>query len=145
MPTQGFRELDAQLKSLADAVGPRRADRVLRAALRFGMKGGLKLAEAKAPVRREGGMRKTYKGRLVTPGFLSRSLQVAVTKTKSGKAIALMGPTQEAYYGTTFVEKGTQHQSAQPWLEPAFRASSGRILERFATKLAKNIEKERKK
>lgn len=145
MPTQGFRELDAQLKSLADAVGPRRADRVLRAALRFGMKGGLKLAQAKAPVRREAEMRKTYKGRLVAPGFLSRNIQVAVTKVKNGKARALMGPTNEAYYGTSFVERGTSRMSAQPWLEPAFRASSSLMLARFADKLAKNIEKERKK
>jgi HK97 gp10 family phage protein len=143
LATQGFNKLDAQLKSLADAVGPRRADKVLRSSLRFAMTPSKKAAAAKAPVGTQ--MHKTYKGRMVAPGFLSRNLQVAVTKVRNGKAAALLGPRKEAYYGTQFLERGTSKISPAPWLEPAFEATKGIALQRFAAKLAQNIEKERKK
>ena len=145
MATRGFRELDAQLASLAQAVGPRRADRVLRSALRFAMTPSRKAAAAKAPIGTR--MHKTYKGRLVAPGFLKRNIRVAVTRVKNGKASALLGPTKEAFYGTAFIERGVPSRGipAAPWLVPAFEATKDAALKRFGEKLAQNIEKERKK
>jgi len=141
----GFRKLDEQLKSLADAAGPRKADQVIRTSLRFAMTPAAKMARAKAPVGTVA--HKTYKGRFVTPGFLSRSIRVAVTRVRDGRASALLGPTKEAFYGTTFIETGWGKvgPDAAPWLEPAFNATKGEVLDRFRKKLAERIEKERKK
>jgi hypothetical protein len=53
-----------------------------------------------------------------------------------------MGPKAEAFYGTTFLERGTKYISPMPWLVPAFEAASSAMLSKFGEALAKLIDKE---
>lgn len=143
MPTRGFKELDQQLAQLADAVGPKRANRVMKNALKQAATPVVKMARAKAPVGDR--MHKTYKGRLVSPGFLSRNIDKQAFVTKQGTGVVRMGPKAEAFYGTQFLERGTRFISPRPWLVPAFEAASSAMLSKFAEALAKLIDKEVKK
>jgi HK97 gp10 family phage protein len=143
VPTSGFRKLDQQLAQLAAAAGPGASKRVMKSALNFALTPAQKMAKAKAPVGDQ--MHKTYKGRLVAPGFLSRSIGKVTFQTREGVGVGLVGPQQEAFYGTTFLERGTRYIDKTPWLEPAFNASQDQILRRFADKLAERIDKEVKR
>jgi HK97 gp10 family phage protein len=140
MPTRGFKELDQQLANLAEAVGPKRANRVMKNALKQAATPVLKMARAKAPV----GDRKhrTYKGTLAIPGFLRKNIDKQAFVTKQGTGVVRMGPKAEAFYGTTFLERGTKYISPMPWLVPAFEAASSAMLSKFGEALAKLIDKE---
>lgn len=85
---------------------------------------------------------KTYKGRYVLPGFLSRQIKVRAYLSKDKQWVKVrIGPTEEAYYGTQFVEVGTATIAKQPWLQPAFDASQGVARDRLAQRLKALIEK----
>lgn len=143
MPTRGFKELDEQLAQLAGAVGPKRANKVLKSALNAAANPVLKTAKAKAPVGDR--MHRTYKGTLAIPGFLSKNLGKQAFVTKQGVGVVRIGPKAEAFYGTTFLERGTKYIAPMPWLVPAFEAASSAMLARLGEKLAANIDKEVKK
>lgn len=119
-PTQ-----DSALAGAADlikklqALGALDDGKIAIGAVRAGMKEALKLAQVKIPVGTR--VHRTYKGRLVTPGFGKRSLKIVTTrKTDDGLPAALLGVSKEAYYETQFLERGTSKIKAQPWLRPAF-------------------------
>lgn len=92
---------------------------------------------------------RTYKGRLVAPGFSQRSLRVVSRVDKNGTIVsAALGVRKEAYYAVLFTELGTSKIPARPWLRPALRttqdnqqrvlgASIKRRLERIAGGQAK--------
>jgi len=115
-----------------------------RNALRFATRKAAEIvrteAEARAPV---GSVpHKTYKGRLVPPGFLSRSVKTAVTYSRdSGTVRAAIGPTAEAFYGTQFLEVGTSKMPKQPWLVPAYTASLGEVEATFVRELKNAVER----
>lgn len=129
----GFKELDAKLRALAgDATG-----RELRTALFQASQPGLKAIRAAAPVGTVA--HKTYKGRLVAPGFLSRNIRRKnLLRTGNGHAAVLIGPADEAFYAT-FLEHGTQHAGAQPFLERAFQSAIPAMIARFKERLARQI------
>jgi len=75
-------------------------------------------AEANAPI---GDIaHKTYKGRIVPPGFLSRHVFAKASyRSRTGVLRIRIGPGKEAFYGSQFVELGTSRMPKKPWLVPA--------------------------
>jgi hypothetical protein len=144
---QDWKALDKALKDLGEVVGKKKADRTVNAALTFaaGKASPLaKMARALAPVRRDtGGIKRTYKGNVKAPGYLSRNLDSKLIPRANR---VLFGPKPEAFYGTQFLEKQIGKSGFRgPWLEPAFAATQDATLKRFADRLAQNIEKARTK
>lgn len=122
------------LKEALEALQTQAARTALRFASRKAAEVVRAAAEANAPVGSE--MHKTYKGRLVAPGFLSRSLNTAVSYVQQkGAVIARIGPRREAFYGTQFVEIGTSKMPARPWLRPAYEGARADVERTFVTAL----------
>lgn len=132
---EGMAELNRKLTELAD---PAASQRILRTAVGAGMREVMKVARAAAPV----GTRahKTYKGRLVAPGFASRSLRVITKKTNSG-AVAILGVRAEAFYALQFIELGTAKIPKAPWLVPAFEATQDRAIAKLTEHMRARIER----
>lgn len=130
----------AELTRKLDALGKLEEGKALRAAVRAGIKPATERAKAMAPVGEVA--HKTYKGRLVAPGFLRRSIR-SVTKLSKDKqkATALLGVRAEAFYGVQFVELGTSRMPASPWLRPAFEATQTEQQKALAASLKKSVEK----
>ena len=136
---KGAKELDAKLKELKGAT----ESKAVRSALRTAIRAALKAARAQVP--KGEGPHKTYKGRIVAPGFASRSLRVAVTKPKGGSIRSLLGVRKEAFYALQFIERGTRYIPARPWLVPAFEASVPVMLRTYTEALEKQIKKAARK
>lgn len=112
---QGVAQLVVKLREL----GAMEDGKIIQGAVRAGMRPALVSARQKIPVGTIA--HRTYKGRLVAPGFAKRSLRiVAVLSKDKQQATALLGPSKEGYYATQFLERGTFKMKAQPWLRPAF-------------------------
>lgn len=130
----------ADLIKKLQALGALDNGNIMLGAVRAGMKEAQKLAEQKIPVGRR--MHRTYKGRVVAPGFGKRSLRIVTTrKTDSGLPAALLGVRKEAYYETQFLERGTSKMKAQPWLRSAFYNSQGAQQRAIVAYLKKRLEK----
>lgn len=139
---KGAKELDAKLRQLAAEGGGKDA-KVLRGAMRAAMQIPLKAAKAEAATLNESGeAHRTYKGRLVAPGFASRNLRIVTVGGRSGggKFRTVLGVRREAFYAVNFMELGTARIARRPWLEPAFSASAGATVDRFADVMRKRIE-----
>lgn len=134
----GVRELSRKLDSLARNVrGP-----VLRKAATAATKPVLDAARGLIPVNKVEELHRTYKGRLVAPGFAKRSIAAKVTLSQDGRAVfASMGVKREAFYAVSFVELGTSKMAAQPWLRPAFEKTQSQALRRFAEVLKAQIDR----
>jgi hypothetical protein len=90
----------------------------------------------------EADLHRTYKGRLVSAGFASRSLRVETTLSKDKQsATARLGVRREAFYAVQFFELGTAHIPRQPWLVPAFESSQSESLRLVGETLKKRILK----
>lgn len=133
---QGAAALTRRLREL----GELEKGKPLREAVRDGIKPAYNVARSRAP---EGSvLHKTYKGRLVAPGFLRRSVKMVVRQSKDKKAaFAFLGVAREAFYGTLFVELGTSKMAARPWLIPAFESMTSQALEAIRSRLAKAVAK----
>lgn len=134
---EGTKFLDDQLKALAD---PKINSAVLRAGVVAGMRKVLARAKGTVPV----GTRahKTYKGRIVAPGFASRSLRVKGTVSRDRqKATALLGVAPEAFYAVQFIELGTARIPRRPWLVPAFEASQEEAQAALRDAMFKRLQK----
>lgn len=98
---RGLAELSRKLNSLPAKI----AGRVLRQATMNATTPALKEMKRAAPKGKRA--HRTYKGNLVAPGFLSRSIK-RKSRLKGGKARVEIGVKKEAFYGVLFVEKGTR-------------------------------------
>jgi len=96
----GYKELSRKLAQL----GPKVGGKVLRGSLLSATLKTRREMRAKAPVRRTGGAKRTYKGRLVAPGFLSRSIKTQ-SRVRNGYAFVRIGVRKEAWYGVTLLDK----------------------------------------
>lgn len=102
MPSRviGADSLSRQLKSLQVNVGSKE----MRRAVNFAITPVLQQARVRAPRGKK--PFKTYKGRIVAPGFLARSLQKKTRQSRDrSRAYAFVWAKPEAYYGK-FVEQG---------------------------------------
>lgn len=133
---QGVKELSKQLSELGKQAGGK--------ALRSAVSAAATVIKREAKINIPKGRRahKTYKGRLVAPGFASRNI-ISRTKTNASrtKVTARIGVRREAFYAVQFVEIGTKNMRAKPWLERSMRAQKQQALSRFKQKLRANIAK----
>jgi hypothetical protein len=139
---EGTRELEQKLRALGSAF----AVPIMRSALRFGIRPAFKRAQQTIPVGKVA--HRTYKGRLVAPGFAKRSLRVVTRVSKDKRTFsAALGVRKEAFYAVQFIERemGNSKQSASPWLRPAFRMTGPQQLQALADRLRDRINKVAKK
>jgi len=138
----GFKQLAAQLKE----AGMRDGGKYLRSSVGLAMTPTLKEARNSAPVGSVA--HRTYKGRLVAPGFASRNVKKKTTKSKDGTfASAKVGVLSEAFYAVHFSELGTditRHQTAKPWLEPAFARTRHKAQAALGKQLRKKLDRARR-
>jgi HK97 gp10 family phage protein len=136
MKLEGASELAAQLRELGKAV----SGRVLKQAVTEAMMPTYRKALATVPV----GDRphKTYKGRMVEPGFAQQNLRLKpwVSKDKQSAA-AMVGVNPEAYYVLQFIELGTSSIPAAPWLTPAFESSKDEAAKKVGDEMRLRIER----
>ncbi len=140
MELTGAKELARLLKQMPDKM----RGQVLRQAVRAASKPAMSRARALVPVNKIEALHKTYKGRVVAPGFAQRSI-TAVTEVGKSKLTSWVriGVKREAFYATQFVELGTSHQAKQPWLGPAFEASQSEMLSAIVSHIRKFIAKQK--
>ena len=138
---KGLRELSLQLRALGETV----AARNLKGAAKDALLPTEQVAEASIPIGSV--LHKTYKGRTVMPGFAQRSIKRVAIAARGAKNVvkAMLGVAREAFYALAFVERGTSKMPARPWLVPAFEATQGQVLQRFAGSLRRRIEKAAKR
>lgn len=142
---EGTKALKEKLDELAS---PKEQAATLRAAVRDPMKKVKVKAEANvasiSPGQRD--LHRTYKGRLVSAGFLSRSIRLIVKLTRDkSMAQAILGVRAEAFYGLAFFELGTSRISKQPWLTPAFESSTEESIKGIGDTMRERIERIAKK
>lgn len=132
----GLRELDAKLKTLQGSV----RGAILRRAVSRGIKPATAAAKATIPVGTV--PHRTYKGRLVGPGFAKKNVKTKTFVSQDKQAAAaLLGVDSEAFYAVQFLELGTSQQAAQPWLAPAFESTAEQQVAAVAAELKAGIEK----
>lgn len=136
----GVPQLVAQLRALQGLED----GKAIRAAVKFAIRPAVVKARETIPVGTQ--PHKTYKGRIVAPGFARRSIKVAtfISKDKQS-ATAVIGVKAEAYYATQFLELGTSKMAARPWLRPAMTATADEQLKRLSTGLSRAIARLAKK
>lgn len=132
----GISELAAKLADL----GRLDEGKGLRAAVRNGIKPIFDQAKTNIPKSPDAA--KTFKGRLVGPGFASRNIRtITQVKLDQGYARGSVGVRSEAYYAVDFVERGTKKQKAQHWLTEASEQTKEAQLDAVASSLQKSITK----
>ena len=134
----GAREMSRKLVELGNQVGPK----ILRSAVMGASLPVVKQAISNAPTNDRDFLRTTIKGRRVAPGFLKRNIKrKSVTSRDKTKVTVFIGPTSEAFYGTSFVEVGTSKMAPQPWLRPALRQRRKEFIAKLGAKIKQGIEK----
>ena len=132
---EGGKQLARKLRRLGAAA----ESKIVGQAATFAMTPVVTAARQNAP--RGTKAHKTYKGRLVAPGFLSRSIKKKMRRWKNKQgATVLVGPTKEAFYGTNFVELGTRFIEADEWLMPAFESRKDQVVDRFMSRMRSKIK-----
>ena len=132
----GLKELQARLSAMESKT----SQKALRSALMQSATPMVRKLRAAAPV----GTRahKTYRGRLVAPGFLRRSVAKSsklIRSANSTVAVVFIGVKKEAYYGVQFLDRGTKYIRKIPWFESTFDAGAGGIVSSFRDKLASKL------
>jgi HK97 gp10 family phage protein len=133
---EGVAELTAKLNELGVQVAARE--------LRGTAKEALEIAEHKARSLMPQGEEphKTYRGRLVSGGYALTTLHIETKLDKrTGSAVATLGVGREAFYAVQFVELGTAHMAARPWLRPALEGSQNEMLEQISKSLKTRVER----
>jgi len=117
---------------------------VARGALRTATRKAAKIVAAEAESRAPQGteLHKTYKGRVVAPGFLSRNVKVKMWYDTARAAVgASIGVAKEAFYGTQFLEIGTSKIPKRPWLVPSLEAKRAEAERNFVVELRAAIDR----
>lgn len=130
----------AELAAKLSALGKLDDGKALRAAVKAGVKPVF--TQAKANIPKSPDAIKTYKGRLVGPGFASRNIRtISQLKQSEGIARASVGVRAEAFYAVRFVEQGTVKQKAQHWLTEASEQTVDKQIAAVSDSLQKSIDK----
>ena len=130
----GLKELSDKLNQLDTAL----AAKALRQSVYNATLPATRAMKMGAPVGTEA--HRTYRGRLVAPGFLKRSIR-AISFVKGGIATALIGVKREAFYGVQFVDRGTKNMNARPWFTSVFEQSRDAMEARLVEQLKAKIDK----
>ena len=132
----GLKELEKKLAKLGRVAG----GKALRSAAMTSTLPLLKEAKETIPVGTV--PHKTYKGRLVAPGFGKRSLARKAKLSKDKSFVKVMvGVKPEAFYVIQFFEFGTSTIPANPWLTRAYDKTHKDVEKRFSKRLQKSILK----
>lgn len=131
---EGLKELSRKLVAIGAVAG----GKVLRASAFAATTPAFQAIKAGAPVGKK--IHRTFKGRLVAPGFLKRSMRRR-SKLRKGRAIVTIGVDSEAFYGVSFVDQGTKNQDATPWFERRFVSFRRNMVDRLADGMRKKIIK----
>lgn len=121
-------------------------ERVALKALRSGARLIQKEAAANVPIRTQEGFKAVTTGgsKFRLPGLLKKSIRVVRNRDaerQRGKSFVVsVGPSREAFYGM-FLEFGTKHISAKPWLRPAFDGNKKEATVKIGVSLGADIEK----
>lgn len=128
----------AALQALSDV----QSAQVLRSAVRAAGQPILDEMRIRVPSPGKGTeLHRTYKGRLVAPGFLSRNLRFVVTRIKKAGAIdGIFGVRKEAFYGLTFVERGTVKMAAHKWFVVSIEAAAERSVKIFGDTITARLK-----
>lgn len=130
---EGLKELSRQLEQLGKELGTK----TLRNATRAAMVPTHKKIQALAPVGKKA--HKTYKGRLVAPGFLKRNIKLK-SSSRKGIITASIAAKDEAFYGM-FLALGTKKISAKDFFFRVFANDRPRIEAELVRQLKKRIDK----
>ena len=131
---QGFRELSRKLQELGSLEG----GKILKSGCTLAGTPVVRRARTLIPVGADA--HRTYKGRMVAPGFAKRSIaKVAVLGRTRSIAWCMISVRPEAWYAVHFVELGTSKQPKQPWLVPAFRQTQQEQIERLGATIRRKI------
>ena len=126
---EGFREIEKVLKAMPAKV----AKKELGKAVRAGSNILLKEARARAP---RGGVPSEMSEQF---GPLHKKIRVRRAK-RARHSVEDVINEGTAFYGF-FLEFGTKHIKAQPWLTPAFDVSATAAVVRIGERLGKAVEK----
>lgn len=134
-PLEGSADLVKKLRALKGVA----ATKVLRSVVRAGIRPAQKRAVELIP--QGSRAHRTYKGRLVGPGFASRNTRVVTRATPTGASAAL-GVRREAFYAVQFVERrlGKSQYTGREWLQPAFEQTQTEQVAEAVGKLKKLID-----
>lgn len=142
MPLRDTRQvqgLAALSKKLEELEGAARGKALRGAALSASLP-TFRAAQAGIPVGKDA--HRTYKGRLVAPGFARRNIRRVTRLSRGGGSVSvLIGVRREAFYAVQFLELGTSQMAKRPWLVPAYNATYRQVTQRFAEQLEKRIKK----
>jgi HK97 gp10 family phage protein len=142
----GVNELLKQL----DTLDAKLQAKAIRSAAMQATTSTLREMKAKAPVGNES--HRTYKGRLVAPGFLRRNIKRA-SRVRDGKVAVSIGVAKEAWYGL-LIDTGPHKismrdkKSIKPytlrrknWLTKTFIDKENKMLSELKAKLKKQVLK----
>lgn len=131
-----LRALSRKLEKLQDAA----RGKVLRSAAMAGASITIKRARQTIPKGRYA--HKTYKGRLVGPGFASRNIRRRSRLSRDKQAAFVdMGVSREAFYVMQFLHLGTSTIAPDPFFADALEHTQKDVVAAIAKKLKQNIEK----
>lgn len=141
---EGFDDLAKALKKLKAET----STKIIRQSASAAMNPVVKRMRERAPRGRRA--HKTYKGRLVAPGFLSRSIRKRTRiDSKSMRVILTVGVGKEAFYGLFydrgFTRKSGKRVAGNSWFANSFIELSDETETLFAQQLRKRINKVKSK
>lgn len=130
---EGLKELSKQLEKLGKELGTK----TLRNATRSALAPTHRKIKALTPVGKRA--HRTYKGRLVAPGFLKRSIKLR-SSSRKGRVSASIAANPEAFYGM-FLVIGTKKIPAKDFFFRTFANDRPRIEAELVKNLRKRINK----
>ena len=148
MPLEGLDELSKKLATLGKAAGKTLRSATLKATTPVVRKMRNKIPVGSKPHR-------TYKGRLVAPGFAKRSIRRS-SSFRRGVASVRIGVRKEALYAVNFIDQGihvTKRRKktiksyripASNWFKAVFIANKKNMEDDLTVKLKAAIEKVRR-
>ena len=137
---KGAKELDDVLKQLPPYI----AERVLKGSVMAGAEVVRKEAVEMAPI--GSAPRKDWKGRIVQPGTLKKSIKKFSIKDSAASVSVGVGLKKgsRGFYGR-FFEFGTSKMAARPFIRPAFDNKAQEALDVMGKKLWQGIERAAKR
>lgn len=131
----GLKELTKKLNQLETKL----AGKTLRSAVVQASLPAFRAIKLAAPVGT--GAHRTYKGNLVGPGFLKRSVKrVSKINKRTGTVSVAIGVRAEAFYGIAFLDRGTIRITGRSWFKRNFVDNRSKMERRLVERLRAKIE-----
>lgn len=137
---EGFKELSKKLSELGSGLG----GKTLRQSAMSATTPTVKKIKNALP---EGEQpHKTFKGRIVAPGFAKRNVARKSKISRDKRTVyVFIGVKPEAYYAVAFLEIGTKYIPANPVFTKTMESDQKAIVSRLSDLLKKKIDKIRRK